>query len=208
MIELVSFNRKIKQGFLQAAYMTNNFEILVNKIDLGIALDQHEHLENQFVYCFEGVFDLFIQGQEDNVRRMKPGCSLTMVSHAEHSARAISDFISLDFKYIDNAVKQDNSQTQNLEKSLRRNYYVDELDLGTYIITRVEERLQDQPVRLRLEPEKSTFLICSKNMDVIMAESEYQLKPFLIYQIRKEEEMFSHMSDDSEFLILEVASNE
>ena len=41
-----------------------------------------------------------------------------------------------------------------------------------------------------------------------MAESEYQLKPFLIYQIRKEEEMFSHMSDDSEFLILEVASNE
>jgi hypothetical protein len=98
MLSEISTTREIRPGFIQAVYKKRGERaiVLLFRVARGAELPEHSHPERQFGYTFQGEYDFVI----DHTSHLAlGGHSYLIEAHVLHSAVALTDYYSLDFKY-------------------------------------------------------------------------------------------------------------
>lgn len=201
MIKQVSQTVEIKEGFIQARYITKTYEILFNNIKQGTNLSEHNHIHFQYVICFQGSFDLIVAGERT---MLKPGESKLIASSQYHSANAISDFKSLDFKYLPIDKEDTDLKTEShcWKNDLLRTSY-EEVFLSRAIIKKLKIG-QENCISLQLKPTKQYLAVTSKNILIRNNKTDYEIEPMQVYQITNEEKMeVVGLEPDTQFLYFE-----
>lgn len=99
MLHDVSKTKELRPGFVQAVYKKQGARAIVLLFDVkkGAELPRHSHPECQFGYTFFGDYDFVI---DDANYPASAGKSYLIDGNVPHSAVALSDYYSLDFKYV------------------------------------------------------------------------------------------------------------
>ena len=98
MMDIVSKTTEIRPGFVQTSYNrrgTRNILLLFD-VKRGAELPHHKHVHHQFGYTFSGEYTFII---DDAHYHSGPRHSYLIEGDIYHSAIALSDYYSMDFKF-------------------------------------------------------------------------------------------------------------
>ena len=201
-MEIAEF-REVKQGFNQMFLVSDTYEVLLNDIKKGTDLSSHSHLHKQFVYCFKGEFGLLVNGQN---HRVAPGDSLIINSEVVHSADALTDFMSIDVKYISNRKNVDDLQWNVLkETDINEKLVCLEIDLDGIKLKRIRSKVDFAKINVGADQSKKYIVITPEEIKIRVNDTEYKLLPFKIYQIVVLEKLTLHfLSGHVDLILLEI----
>lgn len=203
MIREISGLKMVKEGYRQAFYITDTYEILLNDIKKGTALSQHRHELAQFVYCLQGDFDLIIGTDRF---RLLPGDAMVISSQADHSAEAAVDFMSIDYKFVTD-VRDENVFRENVLKEKINNQAMgwEEAELGSARFLRIIGRLTSSAVVIPVETSKRYFLAVPKKILLKINETIWELYPMKLYEVVEKGGMaISFLTSEAEVLLWET----
>ncbi len=180
MIKETGGSREIKKGYNQVFLITDTFEILLNEIKKGTGLNNHSHIHKQFVYCFQGYFDLII---EENKYRLVPGDAMIIDSEAGHSAEAPTDFMSVDFKYISDSKEtfafRDNVLIEKLNDGKIK---LAEADFDGMKFKKITNTLDSARININVDQKKKYFLVVPKRTSIKVNNAIREFVPMKIYE--------------------------
>lgn len=95
----VSVHRELHPGFEQSSFINGRDRILLHRVEENVPLKRHRHMHAQFGYNFWGSYEFIVEDVAFNVR---PGSRYLLDGLTHHSACAITQYYSMDYKFISN----------------------------------------------------------------------------------------------------------
>lgn len=171
---------EIKPGFLRASAVFEKNMVLLFQADKDTQLEKHHHPHIQFGYCFNGSFDFNVNGSETIVNKKM---SYMIDSDLPHSAIALTNYYSLDLKYI-----TDNNQTKgkvvyNVMKSIeeKEKYSVYKYNIAGKTIMQLDTKATQVQLLLNFIPEKQYCLVAGSTTGIKAAGKNFNIEPMKIY---------------------------
>ncbi|GAE86875.1 MULTISPECIES: AraC family ligand binding domain-containing protein [Acetivibrio] len=200
MVRQVSLNRVIKDGFIQAYFIKDRYEILLSTINKGTGLDLHHHSHTQFGYCFWGSFRFFYN---DDYLDINPGSSYLLASSIPHYADALDTFYALDFKYDYPVDLGGNRILQNVfhTEAKTDGVSIEKTVIGSTEIIKIDGNgtLDVGQHMKALNEFKNVYAVVSQDICLSYEEEKFVLEPMKIYEltINSIENMTLNMKDSS-----------
>ncbi|QNU66250.1 hypothetical protein EHE19_015390 [Ruminiclostridium herbifermentans] len=205
MIREVSDEKIVKEGFYQAFYKEENFEILLSKINKGVLLDAHKHEHEQFGFCFWGKFNFIVENTSYDIEK---NTSYLIDKNLEHSANSDEDFFALDFKYID----KDKVKISPLSSIISgKKIKINDVTLGKHKLFRVMSQEEAASITIDKSSNFDFFLVTEKQIAIWNAGKEINLYPMKIYKLEgctNEDFDLRINNPDEEMLIIQISRRE
>lgn len=187
MVKEITETRLVKEGFSQAYLITDSYELLYSDIKKGTDLSSHSHLHKQFVYCFQGEFDLIVNEKK---YRVAPGNSLIIDTEAVHSVDAVNDFRSIDLKYISGEKEASDIRFGVFEEKINNNEaLIEEVFFNGFKLTRIMSKNDSAVIELNINQKRDYIIIVSRQTKIRINNREWQLFPMKIYKISEKENL-------------------
>lgn len=200
----VSSNRLIKDGFAQAYFIDDQYEVLLSTIEKGTGLDLHHHDHIQFGYCFSGSFKFKAGEQWEDIQA---GSSYLLASAIPHCADAVETFYAIDYKYNGPIVQPDN-------RIFRDDVFPDQINIDGILLSRTTVGNADVikisgtgKIPLHscfLDPAdlKRIFVTTSGEIGVAEDDSRESFYPMKVYEIPKNHSLYLKLANDNVVCIL------
>lgn len=172
----------VKPGFLRASAVFGKNILLLFDIDKEVVLDNHRHPHIQFGYCLKGKFKFTANGEDILVRE---GDSYQLPANLYHSAIAITDYYSMDYKIISEPIieKPDYNVMDTYEEL--EGYSLETKNFGGYLIKKLNIKEKGTKIVLSTPDEKKMCLYVSNNTFIRCDGENSELKIMEIYLINK-----------------------
>lgn len=180
--------KELKPGFVRASAIFGKNMVLLFRVDKDVLLDNHHHPHIQFGYCFDGSFDFNVDGSRTIVKR---GMSYMIDADIPHSAVALTDYYSMDLKYItaDGRVSERVAYDVMETTDEKEAYSVHEYRAAGKTIIRIDAKEGQAELKLNLVPEKQYCLLSGSMTGFKAAGDSFELEPMKIYALIGEEEL-------------------
>jgi quercetin dioxygenase-like cupin family protein len=177
MIFQVSEEITIKEGFHQAFYKEEDFEILMSQMNKGVMLDKHKHEHKQFAFCFDGKVNFIVENKEYILEK---NMSCLIKEDLEHFASSDEDFYVLDFKYIDSS----EVELSPLRKIIpNREIDICDLTLANHKLFKITSQTEMASINLEKNTDFDYYLVVGKQTKILNVGSEMDLYPMKIYKV-------------------------
>ena len=195
-----------KQGILCSSVVINKDMILLHKIEKDIILDKHNHPHVQLGYCFNGDFDLEAEG---NDHRLSKGHSYLLRGGVHHSATAITDYYSMDFKVMsESAVLPHQIVYDIFEYNIADNkkYNIKKAQFENFHV-QIISYLQSTAVDIEIDINRKHYVVLSAPCTLHFEElsSDFRIvEPMKIYQLEADKTQFkiTANNDDVEVMLI------
>lgn len=179
--------KEIKPGFVRASAIFGKNMVLLFRVDKDVLLDHH-HPHIQFGYCFEGSFDFNVDGNRTIVEK---GMSYIIDADVPHSAVALTDYYSMDLKYINVEGQISESVAYDVMEMTdeKEAYSVHEYKAAGKTIIQVDVKEGQAELKLNLMPEKQYCLLSGSVTGFKAVGESFELEPMKIYALTGEEEL-------------------
>lgn len=180
--------KEIKPGFVRSSAIFGKNMVLLFRVDKDVLLDNHHHPHIQFGYCFDGSFDFNVDGSSTVVEK---GMSYMIDADVPHSAVALTDYYSMDLKYIaaDSGVGKSVAYDIMEAADVNEAYSVCKYKAAGKAVIRVEAKEGQAELKLNLVPEKRYCLLSGSTTGFKAAGDSFELEPMKIYALTGEEEL-------------------
>lgn len=187
-LQSIEKTKELKPGFVRASAIFGKNMVLLFRVDKDVLLDNHHHPHIQFGYCFDGSFDFNVDGSRTIVER---GMSYMIDADIPHSAVALTDYYSMDLKYItaDDRVSESVAYDVMETTDEKDAYSVQEYKAAGKAIIRIDAKEGQAELKLNLVPEKQYCLLSGSTTGFKAAGDRFELEPMKIYALTGEEEL-------------------
>jgi quercetin dioxygenase-like cupin family protein len=202
LIREITDSKLVKKGFNQVYFITDNYEILLNDIKKGTGFDGHSHPHHQFVYCFQGRFDLTVKGIRHPVKR---GDSLLINAGAEHSVDAAADFKSMDVKYLSGGKETVDLRLNVLEEKVNNDdLLLETAQLNGMKLRKIMNKKNTALINISAKKTCDYFFIAPGETRIKIDGVGFEFQPMTIYQMAGREEFSLLLMSSGYLLVLEI----
>lgn len=177
--------KEIKPGFLRASAIFGKNMVLLFRVNKDVVLDNHKHPHAQFGYCFEGEFEFNVNGA---VNKVDKDVSYLISSDIPHSAVALTDYYSMDFKVI-TTENENNEVSYDVmsESKCTEGFTQKQCKIGNNLIYQINTEKDDAEVSLDLLSDKQYCLMVGSTTRIhLMSKEILTIEPMKIYLLHGE----------------------
>lgn len=180
--------KELKPGFVRASAIFGKNMVLLFRVDKDVLLDNHHHPHIQFGYCFNGSFDFNVDGSRTIVEK---GMSYIIDADVPHSAVALTDYYSMDLKYITADGQMDERVAYDVMEAAdeKEVYSVNKYRAAGKTIIQIDVKETQAELKLNLMPEKKYCLLSGSVTGFKAAGDSFELEPMKIYVLKGEAEL-------------------